>query len=203
MKNLTLKHLYLLLAVLGLVFNTANAQQNVCKGNIENYKIQNPTSGSTYTWSVDVGGTIVPVTGTTSEINVNWDNSTGTSVLSVYETNSGGCTGNVTQLTVIRNNPPTASIVGNATLCEVNTGSQLTITLSGISPWTVVYTINGTTTTQSGINASPYIIPAAVLSTTTVYNLVTVTDSSCQTTATGSATLTVLPALGTLQIIHR
>lgn len=197
------RYFFILIIIFSKLTFSANAQQNVCKGSTENYKIQNPTTGSTYTWSIDAGGTIVPVAGTTSEININWDNTTGTSVLSVYETNAANCTGNVTQLTVIRNNPPTASISGDATLCAVNNGSALTINLTGTSPWDLVYTVNGVSTTQTGIATSPYTIPAISLNTTTVYSLVSVTNTMCSANANGTATITVLPALGSLQIIHR
>ena len=203
MKNISLIHFLFFISAFGYQMQTTKAQQNVCKSSTENYKIQNPTLGSTFIWSVDVGGIIVPVSGTSSEINVNWGNTIGTSVLSVYETNLGGCVGETAQLTVVRNEPPTAIITGDATLCAVNLGSVVTIQLTGIAPWNLVYTVNGLSTTETGIAASPFTIPAVALGTTKVYNLVSVTNAACTATTSSTATITVLPALNALQIIRK
>jgi hypothetical protein len=195
--------LFLIAAAFVAAFGTAQAQQNVCSGSNENYKIDSPAAGSSFTWSLDGGGIIVPVAGTTTEINIVWDGSAGNSVISVFETNTGGCAGDVSQLAVNRLSPPAANITGNATLCAVNGGSAVSINLTGTSPWDLNYKVNGVSTTQSGIVASPFIIPAASIGTTTVYELVSVSNAGCSVNVSGTATLAVLPAMNALQIIHR
>jgi gliding motility-associated-like protein len=72
--------------------NIAGSAQEVCEGSTVNYSIAIPTSGSTYTWSISGGGTIIP--GASSDIiNVLWASAGGSHDLAVKETNSTGCEG--------------------------------------------------------------------------------------------------------------
>ncbi len=188
---------------LSLAQTTTNPD-SVCVGSTDYYKITTSISGSVYSWGVKgSGGTIVSGQNTDS-INVQWINTVGTDTLWVVETNSGNCKGDTAKLVVKRFAHPTATISGNATLCNVNNGSAVTFNLAGIAPFIVVYKKNGTIQTQIVTSGNTFTIPAVPLTVTTVYELVSITDRlGCDNPVSGTATITVLPALSPLQIIHK
>ncbi len=80
---------------------------------------------------------------------------------------------------------PTATMVGATEICEGET-AELTFTLTGVSPWTVI--INGQPV--SNIFTSPYVHTVEPDMTTT-YVLTSVMDVNCDNAATGSEVITV------------
>lgn len=182
-----------------MAFN-ANAQttanpDTVCAGSNTYYKIQSPTTGSTYIWGVFQGqGAITSGTGTDS-IRIQWDNTTGTDSLWVSESNAANCMGDIYTLVVERVAQPTAEF-DNATLCF---GESLNVNFTGYPPFSIEYTANGNTVTQSDIVQNPF----SVGGTAGNYILVGVTDKHCGNNApSGTITAVIGQQLQELQIIH-
>ena len=84
--------------------------------------------------------------------------------------------------------PVTASLSGDAMICS-GTNTDLMVTLTGTSPWTITYT-DGTSPVTLSASASPFRIPIAPLSNKT-YTLTAVSDPNGTGTTTGSAYVTV------------
>jgi len=203
-KITSLTILYLMFSINILFAQTTANPDSVCVGSTEYYKISNPTVGSSFKWGIkNAEGTIISGQNT-DYINIQWTNTIGSDIVWVVETNGGGCKGDTAKLTVKRFARPTASISGNMTLCNVNSGSAIVFTLTGIAPFSIVYKKNGVSQTQVVTSGNTFTIPATPTNITTIYELVSITDRlGCDNPATGTATITVLPALGTLQIIHK
>jgi len=84
---------------------------------------------------------------------------------------------------------PTASIAGTTTIC--NGGSaNLSIALTGSTPWSFTYTDGLTPITVSNQTTTPYIISVSPI-TTKIYTLTAVSDAHCAGTTSGSAEITV------------
>ncbi|NHB68996.1 T9SS type B sorting domain-containing protein [Perlabentimonas gracilis] len=112
-------------------------------------------------------------------------------LVSVVDAN---CTGTVSGLAQVVENPlPTAEISGGGSYCAGvdPTGIDLTVVLTGSSPWTIVYAIDGVDQPAvTGINTSPYTIANA---TAGEYTLTSVADASCDGTVSGLATVVENP----------
>ncbi|MCX6246079.1 MAG: PKD domain-containing protein [Bacteroidetes bacterium] len=87
---------------------------------------------------------------------------------------------------------PTASVSGTTTICA-GTTTGITFTLTGISPWSIVYSDGVTSTPIINIPASPYTIFVTPPVTTT-YSIVSISDQFCNGTISGGpAIITVKP----------
>ncbi len=84
---------------------------------------------------------------------------------------------------------PTATISGTSGIC-IGDVADLTVALTGTSPWTFVYDDGTGTQTISNIAVNPYVLPVSP-TTSTVYTLISVTDLYCANAASGSATVSV------------
>ena len=85
--------------------------------------------------------------------------------------------------------PPTAAVSGGGAVCA-GQSTTLAVTLTGSGPWNLVWSDG---VTQSGLASSPATRVVTPLSTTT-YTILTVADTTCAGSATGSAVVTVIPA---------
>jgi hypothetical protein len=113
---------------------------------------------------------------------------TATGVYYIKATTAFGCIV-IKPVRVTINPLPTAVIAGGGALCRGNS-KTLTITLTGVAPWTIVYSDGTTTITKNGITASPYqLIVSPTVNTT--YTLMSVADANCSNTASGSAAISV------------
>ncbi len=83
-----------------------------------------------------------------------------------------------------------ATLSGSIGICSTGT-AQLKVDLTGIGPWNLVYS-NGISNFNVTANSTPFFIPVSP-TTTTSYNLVSVTSAFCAGTVSGSATVTILP----------
>jgi hypothetical protein len=126
---------------------------------------------------------------------------TTTFALRVYDTGTPNCfnnwAGNCNVVTV--RPTPTASISGTTTVCQNGTSPDVTFTNPQSLPITVTYNINGGTGQTINIGASSTATVAAPTGTdgTFNYNLVSVvyqTAPTCNSSITGTATITVDPA---------
>jgi hypothetical protein len=89
-------------------------------------------------------------------------------------------------------NRPTSDVSGSATIC--NGGStNVSVALTGTSPWALTYSNGSTSATVSGITASPYILSVSPIANTT-YTITALNDLYCNAQAadmTSSATIVV------------
>ena len=86
---------------------------------------------------------------------------------------------------------PTAAISGTTAVCNGNS-ANLSVALTGASPWTFTYTDGTTPVTVSNTTDNPKVISVAPSSTST-YSLTSVNDAHCTGSTSGSATITVSP----------
>jgi gliding motility-associated-like protein len=146
--------------------------------------------GSNATLSPGLTGGIAPFTyqwsnnATTPTINVN---TPGTNTYTVTVTDKCGTTATA-QSTVIINPSPTANLTGSGVFCAgASSTVNLTLTMTGVGPWTVTYNAAGNQVTET-FTSSPVIIPATQSGT---YNLVSiVSDNGCPGTVSGNVNLT-------------
>jgi hypothetical protein len=125
--------------------------------------------------------------------NSNYDlhvSAAGTYTLSYVEDATGkgkvSGSGTITQMQA-----PTAVISGSATICE-NTSANLTVSLTGSSPWKFSYRRNSEPPVEVlNVSASPKTLPVRYAGT---YKLTEVSDKYCEGTVSGSATINITPA---------
>ncbi|WP_291088479.1 T9SS type A sorting domain-containing protein [Flavobacterium sp. BFFFF1] len=94
---------------------------------------------------------------------------------------------------LIANERPTATIVGDQSICFGTESSDISISLTGTAPWNITYTDGTSAFTEDNIMQSPYTFTASIFSTKT-YTVTAVEDAHCQALPaglTGSATVTV------------
>jgi gliding motility-associated-like protein len=105
-------------------------------------------------------------------------------------TDSNGCSvAGSGSATITISTGPTADLTGTASICDGET-TDLTVMLTGVGPWEVVYTDGTTDFTISNVLSSPLIIPVSPTATTT-YDLVSVDDTCGPGTVSGTATVTL------------
>ncbi len=93
---------------------------------------------------------------------------------------------------VVFNFPPSALIVGDATLCEGENAS-FQVQLSGVGPYQFVYAVNGIPQTQVSTPNNSFNILTNNVQQNQVFTLVSVTDANCPGTVDGQAMVTVTP----------
>lgn len=165
-----------------------NTDENLDGNDVQMYVLHSGNSASI----------VPPIIAITNDANVSFDPGLGmnygeTYYLSAVVGNGGGAQGidlddpclQVAQGTpVIFYQVPTATIAGSTAICE-GESTELTIELTGVSPWTV--TLNGNTIDIFG---SPY-VQVVEPDVTTDYELTMVADANCDNVATGLETITV------------
>jgi len=163
---------------------STGSAQTICSGSSTTIGAAS-TAGHTYSWTSAPSG----FTSTASNPSVS---PTVTTIYSLTETiTATGCT-NSNSVTITADKP-TATLSGTASIC-LAASTNLSVTLTGISPWSFKYSNGSTTTTLSGVSSSPDLISVSP-ATATTYTLVSVTDgNSCTNTGTGTAVVTISPA---------
>ncbi len=158
-------------------------------GNPVNLSVDN--TGGTFNWfTTATGSTSVNSTDTYSPT------LTATTTFYVQHVDANGDT-SCTRTPVTAYLCPTAALTGDAVICNDGvTTSNLSVALTGASPWTLTYAIDGVNQTAlTGITApNPYIITSATGAH--VYTLVSVTNATstgCANGTSGTATITVNP----------
>ncbi|MES2560747.1 MAG: hypothetical protein V4590_13460 [Bacteroidota bacterium] len=201
---------YLMLMLLGVCYINSSFGQSttdpdsVCAGATGKIYSVIPTPGSTYQWIVN-GGTQASG-GTSDSITINWSATAGTDTLKVVEYNAIGCPGDTIKLAVVRLPLPTVALSGTDSICinSATTSFNLTMTFTGVSPWDVSYTEDGTTRTVS-TSSNPYTFNSQVYTASGVksYSINSVTSRlGCVGTNSGSAAVTVFPKPSTSAIRH-
>ncbi|MDB5229216.1 MAG: C-terminal target protein, partial [Chitinophagaceae bacterium] len=119
----------------------------------------------------------------------------GSTTYSLVNVSDANCSNTASgSATVVVNDLPTATINGSTTVCQNASSPLLTFTgIGGSAPYTFVYQVNGganqTVTTTSGSSAT-LSVPTANAGTFT-YSVVSVQNSTCSNTVSGSATIVV------------
>lgn len=121
-----------------------------------------------------------------------------TTTYTVTGSTTGGCAPTTSSITITVNPLPTATISGDATVCQNDAAPTITFTgRNGTAPYTFTYNINGganqTVTSPSGANPQSATLTNVSTGTagTFKYNLVSVQGQFCTNPQTGSATVTV------------
>lgn len=78
---------------------------------------------------------------------------------------------------VLVRNLPDASYAASQTIC-IGSSTQLSVSLTGASPWSLTWTDGTSPTSVSGLSASPYIIPVTPTANTT-YSFLSLQDLHC------------------------
>ena len=140
-----------------------------------------------YYWTIEpeIAG---EVNGTDTAITIAWSSAySGMAYVRVCGMNNTGIGPQSDSLSVMISEAPTATISGNATICEGDEAT-LNVDLTGVAPWSLVidnepYTAN---TTPWSFNVSPAI--------STTYTITSVMDAGgCMNTGTGSAQVDIMP----------
>lgn len=167
---------------------------NICNGQSTGIDI-NLTGNGPFTFVYRINGiNQPPVTtpGPNYTLNVS-PNNAGTFNYTLSSVTSNGCTGTVSGAqTVVVSPTPTATLSGGGTVCA-GQGTPLTITFTGTGPFTFEYSADGVPQGPITTSSNPYVFIVAP-STTTTYELVSVTAGGCDGTVQGIAVITVNPS---------
>ncbi len=109
---------------------------------------------------------------------------------------NGGCDGSASGSSIVVENPlPTAELSGMDTICaNSNEVGQLTIDLTGATPWTVTWEANSTSQAPLVITTTPFTLDVTESQAGTII-LTGVTDANdCVGTVSGTGTVTVVDA---------
>ncbi|HNB82186.1 MAG TPA: hypothetical protein PLP14_08825, partial [Chitinophagaceae bacterium] len=168
---------------------TLSGGGSVCSGSTLPDVLINLTGTSPWTFTYSDGTNSTTVTGAVTNPYVISGAAPGTySLLSVNDAN---CTGSVSSGTVsVTVLPlPTATLSGGGTVCTGATLPDVSVALTGTSPWNLSYFDGSNTQNITGITTNPYIISGALGS----YSVMNITDAACTGTFSGSATVANYP----------
>ncbi len=161
--------------------------QSVCNASQDDYVVTFDINNG------DFGSYLVTPTGSGS-ISGNTFTSNGITSGTAYSftvTDQYGCSPVTVSGTQDCNCPVTATISGDATICNGDATDLSFSFAGGVFPYNFTYS-DGTSTFNGTANASPFTVSVNPTNTTT-YTLVSVNDINCTGTASGSATVTVTP----------
>jgi hypothetical protein len=173
----------------------------VCSGSTETYSVALQDDVLNYEWTVDPGATIVSGQGTAS-VNISFDGTSSSVSVSVKAQNTCGDSSPKSSSINVRSLPIATISSSLSTVCKGASSPHITFNNGSSTGITVTYNINGGSPLT--INVSPSGSSSVSVSTATAttynYNILSVAYSSgegCPTTVTGSASVTVTPAVGT------
>ena len=149
----------------------------VCPG-VQPYSVNNIPNSTSYTWTIDGGGTISNGQGTNA-VNVNWTIA-GTHTVSVIATNTCGNSSAASLNVNVHPSPttPTINLVNNTTtICE---GSSTTITATNSVGGVVLYNFFDAATDGNLVGSNPLTVSPVV---TTVYYLEVINEFGCTSSA--------------------
>ncbi len=207
MKNFTRILASCALAILTIGVAQAQTPDTVCVNSTAvSYKVT-PSPGSTYAWTLSGGGVLSSTTG--DSISIDWGASAGNYELEVTETSIHGCVGDPVSLNIEVIELVTATLSGDATICYDDGTPDLTITLTGVGPYTFTYTDGTNNHTVNNHTSTTYIVPsdvtvptAGTTPNTKTYTMVSVENKFCSGTTSGTATVVINPKPVTSAIIH-
>ena len=172
-----------LLSVSAMPLCSINGNNPAC-GNAPNNLYFAPAGMASYAWSISGAGS--SIAGSTNGQSVSVTTGTNNFTLTLRIVNSNGCASVCSS--IFSNRIVRATVSGSATTCP---GSPATIqaALTGIAPWTLIWSDGFTQTNILSSPATRVVSPASNV----VYSVVAVSDASCAGTSSGSATITLSP----------
>lgn len=159
----------------------------VCVNSSNNYSITPPTGATQYTWTLTPA--LGTVNGTTNNISVSWGNTAGTAQLCVQVANF--CEVNSTQscTTIVVDPSPTATLSGTGILCKEEVDTVfLTVSFTGVGPWTFTPVIAGVAQPPITTSSNPYLLPVTTGGTVSIQS-VTSGNANCPGTVSGTVTI--------------
>lgn len=167
---------------------TANQSALICSGTTFDATPVTSRPGTTYTWGIPtvtppasvlgISAASTPQTAVSQTL-TNLTNVTDTVVFTVLPYNTG-CRGNLFTATVRIIALPKATITGNAVICRYPFDT-LTVSFTGIGPWSFTYLNDTIPGTQTGITTSPYkwVVPAVPGIPSRTVKITSVRDLAC------------------------
>jgi gliding motility-associated-like protein len=154
----------------------------------------NTSLGMPFTFRYRANGVLQPPVTTNSNPHILNVNPAVTTVYTLTEVSNPNCTGTVTanSATVTVVNPPTASLSGDQTFCNL-ADSVLLVDFTGSGPYQLIYAIDSIDQPPITISSDPYQLVVNSDSSQTIY-LVSVQNALCPGQASGTAQITVLSA---------
>lgn len=182
-----------IVSLIPLPVATMSGNQTICVGSSTNLTAA-LTGNAPWTLTWTDGLTPVTITGINSSPYVWSVTPSGQTTYSLVSV-SGLCTGTASGSSVITLTPgPSAVLSGTNTICP-NQPASLSVTLTGIQPWSFTWTDGLTPVTVTGINSSPYIFNLSPVANTT-YTLTQVSTIGCSSTnVSGNAAIAIRPAV--------
>lgn len=168
----------------------------VCAGETSvRYTVGN--TGNIFYWSTANASGVQNPANNSFDVRFDWANSSGYDTIKVVEVSVVGSCKSDTAYMVVYRHKPTAVISGTASICQftATTGSPVTITMTGVPPFTVTYN-NGVTNVTVTTNSNVLNVNTGNLTTTGQHNitLVSMEDVICSNGAkSGAAVITVNP----------
>ncbi|WP_373512788.1 beta strand repeat-containing protein, partial [Persicitalea sp.] len=163
----------------------------ICAGTDATFTVSG-TSGATLTYTItgEVGNQTLILDGSNRIITASNANTNVT--LTLVSVGKNTCAVDLTDVSTITVNAlPTAAVSGGGSVCEGETLPDVSIALTGTTPFTFTYNDGTTPTTVTGTSTNPYIISGASAGT---YTVTALNDANCAgTSLTGSATVAVNP----------
>ena len=109
----------------------------------------------------------------------------------LIEVSDSNCTGTVSGNASLQNfATPAAVLTGNPEICE-NSGSGPQVNITGASPYTLIYAIDGVAQAPLSLASNIYTIPATISG---VYSLVSLDDNNCSGSVSGILDVTIQSA---------
>jgi len=162
---------------------TISGGATYCSGQPVSNILVNTTGTPNWTVNYNLNGVPQSVSGNTSPISLG--NNPGVYVLTGIT--DAACSNVSSGSTTITVNPlPTAVINGGGTYCTGQSVGNIQVQLTGTPSWTVNYTLNGNAVTATGAGS-----PISLGNLPGTYNITSVTDALCSSTASGSQTIVV------------
>jgi hypothetical protein len=166
---------------------------SVCAGGIDTL-VFNLNGTAPYTVTYNNGASDVSIAGIATSPYKLSVAPMGTTTYSFKTVKDASCTGLGTGSVIIQvNAAPTSTMTGVQTLCTGDT-AQLSINLTGASPWSLTYNDGTQSTSISGITANPYLFTGIPISSTT-YKVTSITDANCKGTSSGTTDVVINPTV--------
>ncbi|MBL7828064.1 MAG: hypothetical protein JNJ57_15645, partial [Saprospiraceae bacterium] len=164
----------------------------ICAGTSGTYSIPDINGASTYTWTLNPPSMGTMTGGNDQDVNVAWAaNASGTAQLCVSVGNYCYPNADSACITVNVTPRPTAAISGSGIICAgSNSTVNLTVTFTGIGPWTFTPSLNGVPQTPITTTDNPYTFPVTQAGTWTLQSVRTEAGAQCPGTVSGTAVIT-------------
>jgi CHU_C Type IX secretion signal domain/SprB repeat len=168
---------------------------NFCQGSVGNPVVINSVGTGPFSIVYSINDVVQPtVTTSSAAYSIPLPSGIGTYEYKLVSISNAVCPGSVsaTELSIVINGVPSATLSGTATLCG-NSTTPISVSFVGNAPFTFVYTVNTIPQTVT-TSDNPYILNVNP-SANTLYALTSVSAGGCPGTTSGTAQVTVAPAL--------